>query len=151
MGSPAGKRQNRECLFFDRRSHQGLPLTETGFRVICPAIRYPWGEPKTRRFGKYLRLRLRQVTKALELLETMMLGQRCTYVEKVGHLWQLRFGDGDATLNLECPWRLLLNGAIAFGGDDDGQQFGLPTPLDGVKETEKLLSAVYLLPRTSIP
>ena len=78
--------------------------------------------------------------KALELLETMMLRQPCTYVEKAGHLWQFRFGDGDATLNLECPWRLLLNGAIAFGGDD-GQQFGLPAALDGVKKTEKLLSA----------
>lgn len=50
-------------------------------------------------------------------------------------------GDGEVTLNLECPWRLLLNGAIAFGGDDDGQQFGLSAPLDVVKETEKLLSA----------
>jgi Family of unknown function (DUF6188) len=79
--------------------------------------------------------------KAIELLETMMLRQPCTYDEKAGHLWQFRFGDGDATLNLECPWRLLLNGAIAFGGDDDGQQFGLPAALDGVKETEKLLSA----------
>jgi hypothetical protein len=80
------------------------------------------------------------MTKALELLETMLLRQPCTHVEKAGHLWQFRFGDGDTTLNLECPWRLLLNGAIAFGGDDDGQQFGLPAALDGVKETEKLLS-----------
>ena len=78
--------------------------------------------------------------KALELLETMMLRQPCTYVEKAGHLWQFRFGDGDATLNLECPWRLIINGAIAFGGDDDGQQFGLQAPLDGVKETKKLLA-----------
>jgi hypothetical protein len=74
------------------------------------------------------------VEKAIELLETMMLRQPCTYVEKAGHLWQLRFGDGDANLNLECPWRLLLNGAIAFGGDDDGLQFGLPAALDGVRE-----------------
>jgi hypothetical protein len=79
--------------------------------------------------------------KAIALLETMMLRQPCTYVEKARHLWQFRFGDGDATLNVECPWRLLLNGAIAFGGDDDGQQFGLPAALDGVKETEKLLLA----------
>jgi uncharacterized protein DUF6188 len=79
--------------------------------------------------------------KAIELLETMMLRQPCTYVEKAGHLWQFRFGDGDANLNIECPWRLLLNGAIAFGCDDDGQQFGLPAALDGAKETEKLLSA----------
>jgi hypothetical protein len=78
--------------------------------------------------------------KAIELLETMMLRQPCTCVEKTGPSWQFRFGDGDAILNLECPWRLLLNGAIAFGGDDDGQQFGLPAALDGVKETEELLS-----------
>jgi hypothetical protein len=79
--------------------------------------------------------------KAIELLETMVLRLPCTHVEKAGHLWQFRFGDGEATLNLECPWRLLLNGAIALGDDDDGQQFGLPAPLDGVKEAEKLLSA----------
>ena len=78
--------------------------------------------------------------KAIEVLETMVL-RLPTCVEKAGHVWQFRFGDGEATLNLECPWRLLLNGAVAFGGDDDGQQFGLPAPLDGVKETEKLLSA----------
>ena len=81
------------------------------------------------------------MTKALELLETMVLRQPCTCVEKTGQLWQFMFGHGDATLNLECPWRLLLNGAIAFGGDDDGQQFGLQAPLDGVKETKKLLAA----------
>lgn len=43
--------------------------------------------------------------------------------------------------NLECPWRLLSQGAIVYGGDDDGQQFGLPEPIDGVKKTTKLLAA----------
>jgi hypothetical protein len=78
---------------------------------------------------------------AIELLETMLLGLPCTEVAKAGHLWQLTFGDGNATLNLECPWRLLSHGAVVYGGDDDGQQFGLPAPLDGVKETRKLLDA----------
>jgi hypothetical protein len=86
---------------------------------------------------------LRHMQKVIEVLETIVLRLPCTYVGKAGHVWQFRFGDGEATLNLECPWRLLLNGAVAFGGDDDGQQFGLPAPLDGVKETEKLLSAEF--------
>jgi hypothetical protein len=81
------------------------------------------------------------MTMALDLLETMMLRLPCTDVEKTAHLWQFRFGDKHSTLNLECPWRLILDGAIAFGGDDDGQQFGLPAPLDGVKKTRKLLAA----------
>lgn len=77
---------------------------------------------------------------AIELLESLLLNIYCTEVEKAGHLWQFRFGDGNATLNLECPWRLLLHGAIVYGGDDDGQQFGLPAPIDGVRETKKLLA-----------
>lgn len=68
---------------------------------------------------------------ALDLLETMILRLPCTDVEKTGHLWQFRFGDGHTTLNLECPRRLLQDGAIALGGDDNGQQFGLSAPLDG--------------------
>jgi hypothetical protein len=80
------------------------------------------------------------MTEALALLEKMLLSRPCSGVEKTGHLWQFMFGDGDTTLNIECPWRLLLDGKIAFGADDDGQQFGLQVPLDGVKEIEKFLS-----------
>jgi hypothetical protein len=78
---------------------------------------------------------------SIEMLESLLKNLPCTGVEKSGHLWQFRFGGGSATLNLECPWRLLLQGAIAHGGDDDGQQFGLPAPIDGVKETRRLLAA----------
>ena len=78
---------------------------------------------------------------AIEVLESLLMSLSCTDVEKAGNLWQFRFGGGSATLNLECPWRLLSQGAIAYGGDDDGQQFGLLKPIDGVKETTRLLAA----------
>lgn len=29
------------------------------------------------------------------------------------------------------PWRIVAGGRIAFASEDDGQQFGLPAPLDG--------------------
>jgi hypothetical protein len=81
------------------------------------------------------------MTTAIQLLESLLMNLPCTEVEKAGHLWQLRFGDGVATLNIECPWRLLSQGAVAHGGDDDGQPFGLSEPIDGVKKTTRLLAA----------
>jgi hypothetical protein len=80
------------------------------------------------------------MTTANRLLESLLIHLPCTEVKKTGHLWQFRFGGDAATLNLECPWRLLSQGMIVYGSDDDGQQFGLPEPIDGVKQTAKLLA-----------
>jgi hypothetical protein len=58
MGSPAGKRQNRQCLFFDRRSHQGLPLTENGISGNSPRDSLFLGKniPKTRLYKPFGKL-----------------------------------------------------------------------------------------------
>jgi hypothetical protein len=85
------------------------------------------------------------MTNATELLEKLLVGSPCIGVEKAGHLWQLKFGYGRATLNLECPWRLRVKGRIVYGGDDDGQQFGLSAPVDGTQETTRLLSDSYVV------
>jgi hypothetical protein len=42
-------------------------------------------------------------------------------------------------LMAECPWRILTS-RIVLTDSDDGQQFGLPAPLDGEKESLRLLS-----------
>ena len=73
-------------------------------------------------------------------LDGVLKGLSCTAVVKAEYLWQLRFGGGKASLQLECPWRLLVDGSIAFGYNDHQQKFGLPAPLDGVKTTQELLS-----------
>jgi hypothetical protein len=81
------------------------------------------------------------MTNSKQCLEAMLLGQSCTSVEKANHLWQFRFGNEDAVLNLNCAWRLIANGAIELGYEDHQQQFGLPAPLDGVTETQRILSS----------
>lgn len=80
---------------------------------------------------------------ATQTLKTMLLGSPCLDVEKTGHLWQLRFNDG-ATLNLECPWRLLLNGSIVFGDTDDGQAFGFPQAINGVETVKNWLGTALV-------
>jgi hypothetical protein len=81
------------------------------------------------------------MTTAKQFLESSLINLPCTEVEKSGHLWQFRFGGGVATLNLECPWRVISQGAIVYGGDDDGQQFGFAAPIDGLRKTTALLAA----------
>jgi len=66
------------------------------------------------------------------LIRSGTVGLQCTEVAKLEFGWQLIFGGGRSSLNLQCPWRLLVGGNIHFGDEDDGQQFGLPGPVDGV-------------------
>ena len=81
---------------------------------------------------------------AVQLLESMLIGLPCTNVETTGHASQFRFGDGVSYLNLQCAWRLLVNNAVALGAEDHEQRFGLPEPLDGVKESERILSSSFV-------
>lgn len=41
--------------------------------------------------------------------------------------------DGNANLVVECLWRLVEGNRICLTSLDDGQQFGLPTPVDATK------------------
>jgi hypothetical protein len=75
-----------------------------------------------------------------QLLKENLTGLFCTAVIKTEHLWQFTFGMPEASLNLECPWRLLLHDAVAFGCDDHEQQFGLSYKIDGIKKAQELLS-----------
>jgi hypothetical protein len=70
-----------------------------------------------------------------------LLGMQCTEIVKQDYAWTFVFGVQQATLNLECPWRLLLQGAIAYGYEDDGQKFGLPEPVDGVRRATELIGS----------
>ena len=68
-----------------------------------------------------------------------MIGRRVvqvSYTEPV--LWFFSLGDS-AGIQVECPWRLLDHGRIAVSGDDHGQQFGLPQPIDAATSAARSL------------
>ena len=71
-------------------------------------------------------------------------GALCTGVELCAPgSWGFDF-DGRLRLNVQCPWRIVSDRGIALGSEDDGQQFGLPAPVDGGAVALKLLAAVPL-------
>jgi Family of unknown function (DUF6188) len=53
--------------------------------------------------------------------------------------WVLVF-DNDVSLVIACLWRLVEDGRIRFTSDDDGQQFGLPAPVDVAAEVDRRLA-----------
>jgi hypothetical protein len=73
-------------------------------------------------------------------IDVFLFGLSCTSVRKAEYSWHLIFGEGKRSLNLECPWRLLVGGSIAFGDEDNGQQFGLPAAVDGRALIRRLLA-----------
>jgi Family of unknown function (DUF6188) len=52
--------------------------------------------------------------------------------------WVVAF-DKDVTLVVACLWRLVEAGRIRFTSQDDGQQFGLPAPVDAAAEVNRRL------------
>jgi hypothetical protein len=54
-------------------------------------------------------------------------------------LWHFAFGS-EAGLGVECLWRIVEHGSVVLCGEDHGQQFGLPSPVDAVERATALLS-----------
>ncbi len=70
-----------------------------------------------------------------------LVGASCTRLERnEAGSWVFTFGDGEAGLVVDCPWRIVAEGRIALAREDHGRQFGLPAPIDGVAVGERLLS-----------
>ncbi|PWG01433.1 DUF6188 family protein [Sphingosinicella humi] len=69
--------------------------------------------------------------------EQAFVGRTCSIVREAP-VWRANFGDG-FTIGLEVPWRIVANGRVAFGDEDDGQWFGLPSPIDGEERAASLL------------
>ena len=65
---------------------------------------------------------------ATPLIETRLLT-----LEKKDYTWVFVFGDG-ASLATEPPWRLIEQGRIVASSEDHDQRFGLPAPVDAVRE-----------------
>jgi hypothetical protein len=61
-----------------------------------------------------------------------------TSLTRRDHDWVFVF-DQDVRLVVCCLWRLLEQGTIRLTSQDDGQQFGLPAPLDMADEVTRRL------------
>ncbi len=55
-------------------------------------------------------------------------------------VWLFSFGR-EASITVECPWRILDHGRVECSGDDHGQRFGLPGPVDAAADATRLLSS----------
>jgi len=62
-------------------------------------------------------------------LETTLLGRECAIIRREAD-WAVSLVGGGG-ISLPVPWRIVADGRIAFANEDDGQWFGLPTPVDG--------------------
>ena len=54
--------------------------------------------------------------------------------------WVFKFGNG-VTLSTQSQWRLFSQNAILLTSEDDGQQYGLPEPVDAVARIRELLES----------
>jgi hypothetical protein len=73
-------------------------------------------------------------------IDAAFIGLLCTNIVRfAAESWRFDFG-GRTTLDVRCPWRILEKGRIVLGNADDGQQFGLASPVDAKQEALRLLS-----------
>jgi len=81
-----------------------------------------------------------------------LVGHRFQSITHREYDWLLTL-DGNVTLAIGCLWRLIHDGRIRLTSQDDGQQFGLPAPIDAASEVNRRLAnssveAVELLDST---
>ncbi|MCC2977945.1 DUF6188 family protein [Sphingomonas sp. PL-96] len=75
--------------------------------------------------------------------EQAFVGRACS-IERELPFWRANFGDG-YTMAFRVPWRIVTNGRVAFGNEDEGQLFGLPAPVNGVERSAKLLHGKFVI------
>ena len=78
----------------------------------------------------------------IEKFKQAFIGRNCS-MEREPPFWRANFGDR-FTMAFRVPWRIVANGRIAFGDEDDGQQFGLPAPLDGEARASSVLGELIV-------
>lgn len=70
--------------------------------------------------------------------EALVVGRSCR-VERRESDWALDLGN-DTGIAVGCHWRLISAVGIALTDEDDGQQFGLPKPVDAETQANALLA-----------
>ena len=79
--------------------------------------------------------------------EACLIGRSCA-IERREHDWTFGLSEGIG-LAVSAPWRIVSAGRIAFASQDDGEMFGLKSPVDGEAEARmhigsKAITAVML-------
>jgi hypothetical protein len=74
--------------------------------------------------------------------EAKLIGKSCLLTRREFD-WRIDI-DGEFGISVSAPWRIVANGRIALGAGDDGQMFGLPTPLDGEAKAKRLLDGRHI-------
>ncbi len=69
--------------------------------------------------------------------EAILIGRSCV-IGRREHDWTFDLCEG-VGLAVSAPWRIVFDGRIAFASEDDGQMFGLKSPVDGEAEARKLV------------
>jgi hypothetical protein len=73
-----------------------------------------------------------------------LLQHRFVAVSRREHDWVFAF-DGQAKLVVECLWRLIERNRIRLTSLDDGQQFGLPAPVDATETINSQLEKAVIV------
>lgn len=71
--------------------------------------------------------------------EASLIGRSCV-IGRRDHDWTFGLSEG-VGLAVSAPWRIVSGGRIAFASEDDGQMFGLKSPVDGEAEARKHLGS----------
>jgi hypothetical protein len=75
----------------------------------------------------------------LPRIEKALIGRECEIARREAD-WVVNVSGG-ASIALPIPWRIVAGGRIAFANEDDGQEFGLPAPLDGEVKANSLIAS----------
>jgi hypothetical protein len=73
-----------------------------------------------------------------------LVGHRFLSLTRREYDWVVAF-DKNANIVVTCLWRLLESGRIRFTSEDDGQQFGLPAPVDAATEVNRRLAGAAVV------
>lgn len=74
---------------------------------------------------------------------TWLVGHSVRYLTRREFDWLLEF-DKSAYLVIGCLWRLVEAGRIRVTSQDEGQQFGLPAPVDTAAEVNRRIAAALV-------
>ncbi|WP_188769704.1 hypothetical protein [Novosphingobium endophyticum] len=73
------------------------------------------------------------------MVEKALFGRQCEIARREAD-WAINIAGG-GSIALPVPWRIVTGGLIAFADEDDGQQFGLPAPVDGAATANELIGS----------
>lgn len=69
---------------------------------------------------------------------TWLVQHRIESAHRRGHEWVFTF-DPNASLVVSCLWHLIEDDRVRLTSEDDGQQFGLPEPIDANQELNRCI------------